>query len=289
MSFRLILFLAFIGTLLCNNTNVSAQYHHQEIGAWVGISNYFGDINTNYSFKKVRPSGGIVYRYHVMEYIAIKGSASYASIGFEDADSPFPYQQARNLSFRSNIIEASALIELNFKKFVPGSRAHSFTPYLTAGIGFFHHNPKAKIDGEWYRLKLAGTEGQNESQISGKKPYKSIQMTVPAGFGFKWWMKGPWTMSAEAVYRSTFTDYIDDVSGQYVDNLIFLDGSIEAQLEDRSGEVGTILIGDTGQQRGDSSSNDGYLFVGVSFTYTLFANKCPSSGSFRPKRNIGIF
>ncbi len=262
------------------------QAQHQEVGLWVGASNYVGDLNNNFSAKGVRPAGGFVYRYHLMEYIAFKGTLSYASLGFRDEWSSFPYHEARNLSFRTNLYEFTAQVELNFKQFVPGDRARSYTPYITAGIGAFRFNPKAKLDGEWYNLIEAGTEGQQATQISGEKKYRQTQLTIPIGIGFKWWVKGPWTFSAEANYRSTFTDYLDDVSKRYVDNILFVDGSSEAALADRSGEVGPV-IGDEGQQRGDSVSKDGYLFTSFSFTYTLFANSCPGNAGFKAKtRNV---
>lgn len=286
MSFKsLVLFLSVSLLLLANSDNAKAQ-QHQEVGMWVGFSNYVGDLNNNFSAKGVRPAGGFVYKYHLMEYIAFKGTLSYASLGFRDEWSSFPYHQARNLSFRTNLYEFTAQVELNFREFVPGDRSRSYSPYITAGVGLFRFNPKAKLDGEWYNLIDAGTEGQAVPQISGEEKYRQTQLCVPVGIGLKWWIKGPWTFSAEANYRSTFTDYLDDVSQRYVDNILFVDGSVEANLADRSDEVGP-LIGDEGQQRGDSVSKDGYLFTSFSFTYTLFANSCPGNSTFKSKtRNV---
>ncbi|MCB0515220.1 MAG: DUF6089 family protein [Chitinophagales bacterium] len=265
----------YISLLLCLllGTNIFAQ--ENETGAWLGLSNYYGDLNTNASLKYVRPAGGVIYRHNFSDYIALRGGLSLGFIGFKDSANPRPFQQARNLSFTSHIVELSGQMEFSFMQFKPGDKNHYFTPYLTLGLAAFHFNPKATYQGDTYVLADLGTEGQQNTDVSGVKPYRRLQMALPFGLGFKYWIKGPWTFGAEFGYRFAFTDYLDDVKGVYVDNNILGgNNSDAANLADRSGEVGEV-IGEAGRQRGDSVSKDAYVFLGVYLTRAIFTIKCP--------------
>src|SRR3989304_6104795 len=70
--------------------------------------------------------------------------------------------------------------------------------------------------------------------------------------------------------RKTFTDYIDDVSGKYVDPLLIESekGPVAAALSDKSKEAGN----NAGKQRGNSYTKDWYSFVGVIITFKLKNN-----------------
>ena len=266
-------FIFFFMLTFCQNA--TAQ-QHSELGAWLGTATYFGDLNPDYNFANTRPALGVLYRYTLNDYMALKATASATWVEHSDASSRNPYQQARNLNFRTNILEVAGFIDLHFQKFVMGNSKYHFTPYLTAGLAIFHFNPKTKYEEEWYNLNEIGTEGQQNTDYSGRKPYKRIQPAIPIGFGLKNWIRGKWTCHIEATYRSTFTDYLDDVSSTYVSTALLGDGSLATQLADRSGEVGN-RIGDAGQQRGDIVGNDGYLMLNVGITYVLFNKKCPRS------------
>ena len=71
------------------------------------------------------------------------------------------FQQARNLSFRTDFIDASLDFEFNFFSLVHGSRDKYFTPYVFGGLAFTYYNPKAELNDTWYALRELGTEGQN--------------------------------------------------------------------------------------------------------------------------------
>ena len=75
-------------------------------------------------------------------------------------------------------------------------------------------------------------------------------------------------MSIEYGIRKTFTDYIDDVSGNYLDSDVAtgLNGPLSAQLSDRSLSSGSKA----GLNRGTSLSKDWYSFYGVMLTFKPF-------------------
>ncbi|MGB0840300.1 MAG: DUF6089 family protein [Chitinophagales bacterium] len=268
-----------LGIFLINtNQTIQAQssllQQSSEVGLWIGSGTYFGDLNPDYSLRQTLPAAGVLYRFDVNPYVALRAGASFTRLQHRDAISDNPYQLARNLSFRSNILEFSGNVELHFMEYIIGDKKHFFTPYLTAGVGLFYFNPEAELNGEWYNLREVGTEGQNNSDYSGNEKYKQTYVAIPVGLGFKYWAAGAWNFYVEAAYRSTFTDYLDDVSTVYVDNFLLADDPTTVALSDRSAETGINPIGVEGKQRGDTSSNDGYMLLNVGVTYTIFNRKC---------------
>lgn len=245
-----------------------------EVGLWIGGATYFGDLNPEYNVLQTRPAFGAIYRYNANPYVVLKGGLSAGRIQHADSISAYPFQQSRNLSFRSNIVEAHGGVELNFQRFILGSEKNYFTPYLSAGVGLFYSNPKAQFQGEWFNLRELGTEGQLTDLIPAKQ-YKPLQFSFPIGLGFKYWLRDTWNFYTEISYRFTTTDYVDDVSTNYVDSFLLGDGTTNGALADRSGEVGAPL-GVEGKQRGDIVSNDQFMFVQIGLTYVIFNRKCPT-------------
>ncbi len=269
---------AFIFSLfvISSFTLVSAQ--KTQLGGWIGASNYFGDLNQGNSlnsFKRVRPAFGIVYRYNQSPYITFKGTLNMGFLSFADKASSNYFQQARNLSFYSRVIEASGHVEFHFNKFISGDRNFYFTPYLSIGFGLFNFDPKTKLNGEVFRLIDYGTEGQQNPDLTGRKPYKLFQPTIPIGLGLKYWMGENWDLIVDLSYKFTFTDYIDDISTTYVDELILGTSTVTAQLADRSGELLDEPIGIPGRQRGDRVGKDSYMMIGVGVAYTFKKMRCP--------------
>ena len=74
----------------------------------------------------------------------------------------------------------------------------------------------------------------------------------------------------EATSRISFTDYLDDVSGNYPDFQLLQSerGEIARLLSDRSGEINAgEYIKIPGDSRGDPDNNDFYIYTGVFVTY----------------------
>ncbi|TNE69200.1 MAG: hypothetical protein EP344_00635 [Bacteroidetes bacterium] len=247
-----------------------AQMKGWELGGWAGASNYFGDLNTNYRVNRAHFAGGLLTRYNFNERLAIRFGASYGRISATDADSRNIYEQRRNLSFRSDIVDGAMLLEFNFLPYMHGHREYFYTPYVFAGPAIFYYQPQAELDGVWYNLPELGTEGQFRGD-----EYSTTQGAIAYGLGFKVDFSYRWSMTVELSARSVFTDYLDDVSGVYADwrDIRSLRGDIAAQLADRSGEP---QIGEPGRQRGNGKNNDMYAFLGVSIQYYFGEIRCPS-------------
>jgi len=248
-----------------------------EYGILLGGSTYFGDLNPNYGYKYIRPAGGAFVRYQINPYIAVRGAVNYTKVGYDDSYTSNPYQLERNLSFRSDVLEANVMAEFNFFWFATGDPAHRFTPYLTGGFGTFYYEPYTTLNGRRTNLRPLGTEGQNMAGYEDRK-YHPYSFCIPVGAGVKYWMGPGVNLGFEIVNRFTFTDYLDDVSTTYVgaDNFIYnpMNPSAASVLQDRS--PGQSL-GRAGKQRGDSNSKDQYLMVQFSLSFQLKTYKCPSN------------
>ena len=243
-----------------------------EVGPFLGVSNYFGDLNTSYDFTEIGPAAGALARYNFNNRINAKFEAQYTFIRGNDKDSPNSFEIRRNLSFKTDIIDASAQLEFNFFPYIHGSKDYNFTPYLSGGLAVLAHSPKARLDGEWHRLRPLGTEGQGEGE-----EYNFVTGAFVIGGGFKWDLNEDWSINIEVGARALFSDYIDDVSGTYASqaSLRLRRGEIAALLADRSeGEK----IGEPGRQRGNSRDNDNYTIFGVALVYYFGNLQCPDLG-----------
>lgn len=285
---RSLLFLLLSLVTLRTRTAAQEFYESREYGVLLGASTYFGDINPNYGVKYIRPAGGAFARFHINPYISVRGAVNYTKVGYDDKFTSNPFQQQRNLNFRSDILEANVMAEFNFFWFATGDEHRRFTPYLTVGLGAFYYNPYTIYGGKRYNLKPMGTEGQNLAEFSDRK-YSNYSMCIPVGAGIKYWLAPGVNFGVEIVNRFTLTDYMDDVSNTYVGIDKFISDpmrpTIASTLQDPSISMDGQKLGRAGKQRGDNASKDQYLMVQFSLSFQLKTYKCPShlEGLWQPE------
>ena len=255
-----------------------------EFGITAGVAHYFGDLNTRARLNRLKPTVGVFYRKQFNNYLAMRVSAHYAQLGYSDIYSKNSFQNTRNLSFNTDILEFAVHGDFNFFKFVPGNPYYSFTPYVTIGVGVFSYNPYAYLNGKKVFLRPLGTEGQNIKYVGAdgktRKPYGSTAVCIPIGLGIKYSLTNSMNLSVQIAQRLTTTDYLDDVSTTYVgiDKFPPLNGqpSTAGILQDRSAEKG-VPIGDEGIQRGWSKQKDQYLIAEIGLSFNISSYKCPTA------------
>ncbi len=256
-----------------------------EFGIAVGAGHYFGDLNTRAALNRPNFSAGVYYVKQFNNYVGVKLAADYAFLAYSDVYSKNETQRLRNLSFNTNVWEASLSGYFNFFRFIPGVSGYKFTPYLSLGVGVFSYDPYAYLQGTKYFLRPLGTEGQNFD--SGRKQYGTMAMCIPLTFGFKYSINENMNVFAEVGYRFTNTDYLDDVSASYAGPEAFMithaDNTTEVDypayyLQDRSYELGSS-IGVKGRQRGNSSQKDAYVMFHLGVSFNISSYKCPTPGS----------
>ena len=275
--FPLVIILIFI-----NITSIFAQETYVqkgEFGISAGLAHYFGDLNPRGAIDHPKLSVGGFYRKQFTNYTAVRLSAHYFSLGYSDRYTTNSFQQARNLSFNTDIFEMALLGDFNFFKFNPTDPEHNFTPFITLGVGAFSYNPYAYYKGSKVFLRPLHTEGQTFYQ--GRKVYGNMAICFPIGFGFKYGISDKINFTFEVTHRFTTTDYIDDVSTTYIGIDKFPnnpDGSasLASLLQDRSYETGKT-IGVEGRQRGWSKQKDQYIIAEIGLSFNLSSYNCPSS------------
>jgi len=240
-----------------------------ELGGWLGISNYFGELNPTFNISKPGLAGGANLRVLFNDRISLKSTISLTRFGANDKNSTNSFDKKRNLSFRSIIVDFNNQIEFNFLPYVHGSSDY-FTPYLAGGFNVFYYDPKAEYKGKYYSLRELGTEGQALGE-----EYFQFSAGLTFGGGLKWDISTKLSMNLEMSYRFTFTDYLDDVSKTYpnVRELQSLRGDIAVKLSDRSNIPGFAV---QGKQRGNSRDNDRFSFIQLSMMYYFGSLKCPT-------------
>ena len=275
--------LLFFCSVIVFGTTLTAQ-EGLEIGGWVGMSHYFGDLNTNLRLDRPGLAGGLGARYNFNERVCTKLNLNIGSVSGYDSDSPNIYERARNLHFKSQVLDAGLQMEFNFLPYVHGSQDHNWTPYLFLGLGVTYFNPKAELDDEWYELRPFGTEGQFKGE-----EYFTVAGGWIYGAGFKIDLSYDWSLNIDISARRLFTDYLDDVSGVYpdADNVEDLRGEFATQFIDRSPELFQsdpdfftrnnleFPIGEEGRQRGNGIGKDTYVYVGIGLFYYFGDLKCP--------------
>lgn len=249
-----------------------------EIGFNLGSSNYLGDLQTeNKTYNWPGFSTGFFVRQNMNPFFAFKSFINYARISGNDAKTHVQGQLNRNLSFRSHIVEMGIVGEMNLlphdRRTEKYARHFNATPYLFGGLNFFHFNPKTYYNGQWVELQPLCTEGQNTS-ISNQSQYSLNQIALPFGMGFKFQVSKQLTFGIEFGARKTFTDYLDDVSGNYTDATVLAaeKGTLAAELTYRGDEVkgNELTTSYLGEQRGNSSNKDWYLINNISISYKFY-------------------
>jgi hypothetical protein len=241
-----------------------------EVGVFLGGSYYTGDLNPSGHFNRfTRPAEGALYRMNFNPRMSVKGIVSFGNIEADDAYAKEESQRNRNLSFKSKLYELAVEGEFNFLPYATGNKKLAITtPYIFAGVAVFHFDPLGYYQGRWYKLQQLGTEGQG-TPFNSTKTYSLTQFSIPFGVGVKINTAKRIGINFEWGLRKTFTDYLDDVSGTYVDPALLAaeKGPAAAALSDKSlvKEGGS----NAGRQRGNSFTKDWYSFAGVIITFKM--------------------
>jgi Domain of unknown function (DUF6089) len=290
------------------------------VGLSMNALNYYGDLaplpsklSTDISFTNPGIGFTFVHRYgprytFVAELLFGQLEASDASADLGQSDGK--YRKQRNASFRNPIQEFTAIAVFDlFQNKKSYLNRVNWTPYIFTGITVFKHNPQAQAPttyldgtpnpkaGQWVDLQPLGTEGQHATLLPtdanfGIKPYELIQVAIPFGIGARIRLGEYFDIWADMSMRFTFTDYLDDVSRNYVD-LNRINDPLTQSLSYRSNEIPNVglptrsqdvnvngqvssvsLVNGYGSEfktniRGNSKQNDLYTVTSIKVTYII--------------------
>ncbi|MFN3875830.1 MAG: hypothetical protein ACK4L7_07965, partial [Flavobacteriales bacterium] len=139
------------------------------------------------------------------------------------------------------------------------------------GLALYYHNPKGQInrEGDFYALRPLTTE---------LVEYSRLGLSIPAGIGFHFTKKRRHRYGFDLGWRTTVSDYLDDVSTTYADPNLLPGGAggTAAQLANQSAYA--YALDPTlphpnnykpGSIRGDPTHNDSYLTMTFTYSYVL--------------------
>jgi opacity protein-like surface antigen len=171
--------------LACSTTLAQATW---EVGGGLGGMIYKGDLAPALIPGNVRPAGNLLVRYNISQPFTVRLNAGLGQIAGKDSRFNDPFQQARNLSFKTRIQELNVLMEYNFRNFSSLRKVKNWTPYVFGGLGLF-------------------TFKTNPSNPGYQR--KSL-FNFPLGVGIKYEFKRPWSIGMEFGTRFSGTDYLDN-------------------------------------------------------------------------------
>ena len=152
------------------------------LGAFVGLSYYNGEVNPQKVLFMPSPAYGIMYRHNVNDRWALRFQADYSIIQGSDAKSKNSYQQIRNYSFSNTYYDLGMQVELNFMQYDKKEfMTEYFTPYISTGV---------------YLSYMPTTE-------------TPLFVSVPIEFGMKYALTKKITIGALWSYRWTSSDEVD--------------------------------------------------------------------------------
>jgi Domain of unknown function (DUF6089) len=271
----------------------TAQYDWDYGGA-VGASNYLGDIGgkenprrdfvADMKMAKTRFDISAFARYRYRKQVYFKGELSFIRIAGDDALTTYAPRRYRNFNFTNNLLELSATSQWMFAENTDMGGSYRFRNairfYAFSGLALVIHNPKTKLNGSRVPLRPLKTEGQS-------KPYSRFTLAIPVGLGLHYTYKKRHRFGLEFNWRTVFSDYLDDIKGNYPDPTKVSAATAEAVYRTNINEANTYEpgfannydgnyydsngdgIADKPDQRGDASHNDSYLTLNVSYSYVM--------------------
>ncbi len=249
-----------------------------DYGVQAGASNYLGEMGgksgtrrdfiSDIKLSKTQFTVGGFVRYKFTPLISAKLGLNWIRILGADNASTNPGRVGRNLSFRNDIIELELTGQVYFYEIPDLGRTYryrnDFKMYAFAGIACFYHNPKTYYNSEWTALRPLKTEGVS---------YQPVGVSIPLGIGLYFTVEKKHRIGFEIDWRTTFTDYLDDVSTVYADPADLDPAAVDlANRRDELGNTPGVPLAENykpGSKRGDPSHNDSYISTSLNYSYVI--------------------
>lgn len=307
--------LVFLTSLFLNpsfSQSITTGNGKVEIGLGIGPSFFLGDLGGNHGTGKTfikdvnipltKLSKGLYLSAYPTEWLGFRLALNYSTLEahdsiIKDKGGAETFRKQRNLSFESSVLEAYVAAEIYptvFFEQYDGLQG-KLRPYGLIGIGAFRFKPKAGYiepggSTKMVELKPLRLEGQGMIEYPDRKEYNLTQMEIPMGLGFKYYIKENMYVGFEILHRKTFTDYIDDVSTNYIDPVYFdsyltpPEAQMANQLYYRENIINSNTRPDLNEQRGDPTENDSFFSSVLRFGWRLNGNNSPNGKAARQLR-----
>ncbi len=276
-----------------------------ELGFHVSSSQFLGDLGGTSGLgraflydtdvESTRPAIGLSTRYSMgghfsfrldFSYVYLSGNDRYTGKDFsatQKEESAGWFRFYRNLHFRNQVFEIAPFFQYTpFNLKLSGNlytqqKENRLAPYGLIGTGVLFHNPQARYEGRWVNLRPLHTEGQD--WVEGRPHYRVAQFFIPVGIGLQWEHNHQFVLAVEVRHQITFTDYLDDVSTNYVAPELFErylspeKAALAQALARRSAEHDPTerygYISAPEEQRGNPKNNDSYYLISLRLAFFI--------------------
>lgn len=313
------LFALCIGATISANAQPGIPRNYVEhpgysIGANFGMTDLWGDVGTkgvvdHYTngkyFQKPHFMAGMFARFTPHPSVAFRLGVNYGTLYATDAwnekkakldpsvENDAFQRYLRNQDIKSNVFEGTFQFELTPLRANSESRSawHRLQPYITFGVGVFHYRPYSTYvdrkngSTKWVYVGDLHLEGEGFEYDKPTETYaqktKFWQFCVPAGIGLRYDLNRSMSCAIEYLYRYTFHDRLDNVSGDYVSNdylekyLAPEKAATAKEMADKSWVIDPAVKHDPWTKRGDKDTKDSYSTVSIMIIYKF-------SKDFRP-------
>ncbi|GAB4332379.1 MAG: hypothetical protein OHK0038_08040 [Flammeovirgaceae bacterium] len=266
------------------NARFTNKKKYYTVGFVTSSALFMGDIAPkrkmgSTDFSMIRANAGPVFTYKFSPRLSMRAGINYIEVAGDDnnltadVESPDFGRWKRNLHFKNQMVEASFGFTFDI---VPNGGAYYArpvaVPYLIGGVGLLMHNPQAMTPGggAWVNLRDLQTEGVS---------YGSTTISFPLGFGIKTKVHPFFDLGFEVIYRTTITDYLDDVSGNF---------PLDPDPNSQSWEMSSRALESTGAWSGKSRdiSLVGERFYTTNSGATVLAGNGYGPGEWRGGTNV---
>jgi hypothetical protein len=269
------------------------------IGMNVGMSDLWGDVGTKSAiehytnskyFDKVAFMGGMFGRYSIHPCLAVRLGLNYGSLYATDkwnydlakkatSQGDDAYQRyARAQNARDYIEEGSILLEFQPFRMNPETKMANKRgqPFIGVGFAYFHYTPYSTVAASPTYVQTYDLHLEGQGFGAGFPPKYSLwQPAIPLVIGYRWDLGKHLNLGIEYMYRFTFTDYLDGVSGKYISAAAFnahmapSQATLAEQVADKGYWLNLEPPNAAGNLRGDPTNNDKYSTITITFYYKV--------------------
>ncbi|MFA5297620.1 MAG: DUF6089 family protein [Lutibacter sp.] len=196
---KFVLFIAIVFVTITSKAQIN------EVGIFVGGSNYIGDIGPEYYINPNNLMAGVIYKWNLNPRIAFRGTFTYTELSSDDADATNKARYNRGMRFTNSIKEIAAGIEFNYFEYNLNDYTKTQTPYLLVEFAAFNYNV----------VKSENPPGSSQYNYESKTAF-----AIPFGIGYKMKLVDKFAIALELRAQYTFVDDID-YNNQEIDSLKF--------------------------------------------------------------------
>ncbi|MCM1449043.1 MAG: PorT family protein [Clostridiales bacterium] len=185
MKYTLPIILTLLLTALHLPVQAQEESYRFDLGAGLGMGGYLGDLNESNPFARPGFTGELSFRYRFDTRWALATRLGYSSLSGNSDDLEGVLPDAAHYEFKSNVIDLSERVEVNFFAFGIGEtykKLKRWSPYLSVGIG----------------LAMASCDGASH-----------MAFTIPMAVGVKYKLKQRINLGLEFSMTKAFGDHLD--------------------------------------------------------------------------------